>query len=375
MLFKDVIGQQDAIDGFRQMAQHNRLPHALLLLGPEGSGKLNVALALAQYILCSNRTSEDACGVCPSCIKASKLVHPDLHFSFPTVGTNVTSDKYLKNWREALAANPYMNVQQWLQLIGAENKQGNINKEECLQIIRKLSLKTFEGSNKVLVMWLPEFLGKEGNRLLKIIEEPPEGTTFILVAEQTERILNTILSRCQLVKIPGLQDEQIEAHLVQHHQLEKERASSIAYLANGNFNEALLLMSQKANDNASLFLDWLRKCYVGKSVELVEWVDAFAQIGRENQKYFIQYGLHFLREFLGIKLGIAQSRLQPAELKTANNLVKILEFDQVEALANLFSELAYAIERNANPKILMLDASIQVHKMIKRKHPALVAGA
>ena len=224
------------------MVDGNRIPHALLFLGSAGCGKLALALAFAQYLVCRNKKDGEACGKCPHCIKAGKLVHPDIHFSFPTVGTNVKSDELLKEWRKALEENPYLDINQWMQQIGAENKQANINKEECLNIIRKLSLKTFEGNHKVMIIWLPEFLGKEGNRLLKIIEEPPENTNFILVAENSDLILNTILSRCQIVKINQLSDEEVVEGLKLKKEISEEKAQSLSHLVDGDLNEAMKLL-------------------------------------------------------------------------------------------------------------------------------------
>ena len=219
-----------------------------------------------------------------------------------------------------------------------------------------------------MILWLPEYLGKEGNRLLKIIEEPPEHTLFILVAENAELILNTILSRCQLIKIKPLTDENIKTALIQQNRITEDRAEAIAHLADGNYNEALSLIAQKQNNHATLFLDWMRRCYVGNGVELVEWVDKFAELGRENQKHFFRYALHFLREYLQLQLlGEEVVRLREMELATAKNLLKIIAFDQVEAITKLFDESHYYIERNANPKILLLDVSIQMNKILKRK--------
>lgn len=368
MRFQDVIGQNKVADQLRSMWMHDRMPHAMLLIGPEGSGKLTLALALAQYILCDDRSEEEACGACSHCRKLERLIHPDLHFVFPVVGTKITSDQYLAQWRSAIAENPYLNANDWLQSIGAENKQGNISKEECLNIVKKLSLKTFESRSKVMIIWLPEYLGKEGNRLLKLIEEPPEHTYFILVAEQAEQILNTILSRCQLVKVNSLPDEAMIAGLqTRFPELGEERVASIAYLADGNFNEAIKIASAKENDNARLLLDWLRKAYISNGVELVSWAEAFAKLGRENQKQFFQYALHFLREFLQLKLVPERpSRLGPQELKTGQNLIKVLDIDQVSEMMQLFTDAAYYIERNGNPKIIMLDCSIQLSKVMKR---------
>ena len=354
------------------MLHSNRMPHAMLLLGAEGSGKLALALAFAQYLLCESPTETDSCGSCRNCRRVSKFIHPDLHFTFPVVGSKMTSSNYLKEWRLALSENVFMNINQWLQFIGAENKQGNINKDECVQIIHKLSLKSFESEHKILILWLPEFLAKEGNRLLKIIEEPPANTVFLLVAENSDLILNTILSRCQLVKVNALADENLAKALIERKGLEEEAAQSIAQLADGNFNEALNLAEQKQNDNATLFLDWMRKCYVGNGVQLVLWVEKFASLGRENQKHFFRYALHFMREYLKLKMmGNNAVRLQSHELRTAQNLLKVMEFDQVERIVALFDESHYHIERNANPKVLLLDVSIQMNKILKRREKRL----
>jgi len=367
-MFENVIGQEKVKQLLRQMVQHDRLPHAVMLLGTPGSGGLALALAMAQYVLCEHKTETDACGACRQCNKAAKLIHPDVHFSFPTVGSKAVSDHFLGQWRTALLDNAYLDVNEWLQLIGAENKQGNITKEECVSIVKKLSLKTFEGDYKILIQWLPEYLGKEGNRLLKIIEEPPENTLFIFVAEQQELILNTILSRCQIINVHPLADEAVVAGLQQLKNVPAAQAEAIAYLANGNFNEALHMLAQEESDHANLFLDWLRRCYKGHGVEMVTWVEKFAGFGRENQKHFLKYALHFLREFMVLKLtGDAGVRLRPKELETAQNLLPIIEIDQVEVLAELFTDCTFHVERNANPKILFLDASIRVHQILKRK--------
>lgn len=370
MQFSDVIGQTAAKSILKRMADNDRIPHALLLLGMPGSGGLSLALAFAQYVLCENRNGNGSCGTCHSCVKTSKWVHPDLHFSYPTVGTNVTSDQYLTTWRQALSENPYLDVNQWLQLIGAENKQGNINKEECNAIIRKLSLKIFEGRYKIMLIWLPEYLGKEGNRLLKLIEEPPENTLLLLVSENQELILNTILSRCQLIKVPALTDEEIEQGLIQIKNVPLEKARPTAQLAGGDFNEALKIAAQPESDNSSLFLDWMRKCYLGNGLELVSWVETFAKLGRENQKQFIQYGLHFMREYMTLKMAGADNgidiRLLPKERTTAQNLTKVIGFDQIGHIVELFDDCAYAIERNANQKLLFLDTSIKLNKILRR---------
>ncbi len=421
MLFDDIIGQNRTKSFLLQLARSERVPHALLFLGPTGAGNLALALAFAQVLQCeappgppgegegdqslaslrgdAGLTSISpppggACGTCNACRKAAQFTHPDIHFSFPTVGTNAVSTDFLKEWRAALSENPCLDANTWLQRLGAENKQGNITKDECNAIIKKLSLKAFEGRYKILVMWLPEYLGKEGNRLLKLIEEPPENTIFLLAAENQDLILNTILSRCQLVKTGRLSDEEVAAGLVRQRHLDPARARQIAFLADGDFNAALQLADNPENDDARLLLDWLRKCWRGNGVELVRWTEDFAKLGRENQKQFLHYGLHFLREMMmmtvappvppGGEEGDASpaslrsetkgwspspppggARLRPEELVAAQNMAKVLNFDKIVQVVEILNDNIYYVERNANPKILFLDTSIQLNRILK----------
>jgi len=367
MRYSDIIGQARAKQFLRQLSHSERVPHALLLLGSAGNGSLPLALAFAQALQCESTFGEDGgCGVCNACRKTSVWAHPDVHFSYPTVGANAVSTDFLKPWRAALNETPYMDVNQWLQRLEADNKQGNITTAECNAIIKKLSLKTFEGRYKILLMWLPEHLGKEGNRLLKLIEEPPEKTVFLLVAENADMVLNTILSRCQLIKTDILSDEEITIGLQQKQQLGADRAAQIAFLAGGDFGLAQIQAVTSENDDARLFLDWLRKCWRGNGVEMVQWIEQFAQLGRENQKQFLQYGLHFLREMLQLIVsGNTQLRLRAEEMTIAQNMVKVLSFEKIDALSTLFNENIYYVERNANPKILFLNTSIEINKILK----------
>lgn len=350
------------------MVRERRMPHALLLLGPTGGGSLALGLWLARFLQCEkNDQYNEPCGTCNACRKSGQWIHPDIHFSYPTVGTNAVSTDFIKEWRAAIGANPYMDANEWLQRLGAENKQGNINKEECNAIIKKLSLRAFEGPYKILLMWLPEFLGKEANRLLKLIEEPPEQTQFILVAENTELILPTVLSRCQIVKTERLSDEEIAEGLQTVRQIEPERAQQLSFLADGDFRLALALADNEANDDSAIMLDWLRKCWRGYGPELVEWTEKFGKMGRENQKQFIQYCLHFLRELhLLVATGFERLRLPEQELSTARNMAKVLTLDKIAQLVAMLNDNAYFIERNANPKILFLDSSIKLHQIMKQ---------
>ncbi len=365
MIYKDIIGQNKAKHILRGMADSERMPHALLLLAPQGAGGLPLALAHAQYILCNNRTDREPCGICGHCSKAEKMIHPDIHYSYPTIGSKTVATHVLKQWRAALNENPYLNINQWLEKLDAENKQGNIPVAECVEIVRKLSLKTFEANHKILIMWLPEYLGKEGNRLLKMIEEPPEETLFILVAENQDLILNTILSRCQLVTLPPLSDEDIREGLILRGG-DIEDAEAVSHLVEGNFNEAILLSQTTENDNAFLFLEWMRHCFKGNGVDLVNWVEKFAGIGREKQKLFLKYGLHFLRELMVLTTtGNENLRLRGEELNTAIKMKNVINFDKIVPMAKLFDECSYFVERNANPKVLFLDASIKMHRILR----------
>lgn len=367
MRFNQLVHQPQGLAQLRQMAATDRMPHANLLLAPSGSGGLPAALALATFLLCENRAGEEACGSCRACRKSSKWVHPDLHFSFPTVGSKVTSDHFLPQWRQALNDTPYQEVNDWLQRIGAENKQGNINKDECNNISRKLSLKTFESQYKIMLIWLPEFLGNEGNRLLKLLEEPPEGTIFLLVAESAELILNTILSRCQLTKLNGPTTQEIESALAVQG-IGAEAAAAAARLAGNNVNLALQLAANRDNTHGERFLLWMRACHRGKPTELVSWTEDFAKIGRENQKTFLHYALHFWREFLllsaqdGAENGV---RLLPNELATAQKMRALVNLDQLSEITTVLNECIEYVERNANPKILFLDAGISIHQIFR----------
>ena len=369
---QDIIGQQRTKDFLATVAASERVPHALLFLSPAGGGGLAMAVAFAQLLQCENQSpisqypNFQSCGECSACRKAAQFTHPDIHFSFPTIGTNAVSTDFLKEWRLFLSESPYADVNTWLHRLGADNKQGNINKEECNAILKKLSLKAFEGRYKILLMWLPEYLGKEGNRLLKLIEEPPAQTIFLLVAENQDLILNTILSRCQLVKLDPLSDEEVANGLVKERSIGSERARQIAFLSGGDFGAALAAADAPATDDAQILLDWLRKCWRGHAVEMVRWTEEFAKLGRENQKQFLHYGLHFLREMLSlVSTGSSTLRLRPEELATAQNMAKVLDFEKIAQIAGLLNDNIYYIERNANPKILFLDTSIQMHQIMK----------
>ncbi len=380
MLFKEVAGHLKIKSQLTDSYKAGRTAHAQIFLGKEGNGSLALAMAYAQFLLCEDQQAEDSCGQCNSCRKTQKLVHPDIHFSYPTVGPKKISTDFIKEWRETLLENPYMNINQWLQKLEADNKQGNITVSECLSIVQRLSYKAMEGRYRIMILWLPEYLGKEGNRLLKLIEEPRPNTVFLLVSENPDKILNTILSRCQLVSIPRLKDEEIASILIEKHKLDSDSANSLAYLSEGNYNKAISQIKETTDNNALIFIDWLRVCYLGKPKDMVHWVegivsgkhkekDFFNKTGRKDQVYFLQYGLYFLKEFLSLQQGRDQIRIrfQKTELSTATNMLKVIGVEQIGKMMHLFDETSYHIERNGNPRILFLDASIQMNHLLKKK--------
>ncbi|HVW16516.1 MAG TPA: hypothetical protein VHB54_21975 [Mucilaginibacter sp.] len=367
MQFKHIVGQQAVKQRLVGTVKDNRVSHAQLFLGPEGSGSLALAVAYAQYLSCENRQEDDSCGECSSCRKYQKLIHPDLHFSYPFFAKdkNDTALTFIEQWREALLANPYLSLDIWRGYLDAENKQANINIAECHQIIKKLSLKPFESAYKVLILWLPEYLDKEGNSLLKIIEEPQPNTVFLLVAQNQDQILNTILSRTQLVKVPALIYDEIKEELEQHHHQSGFAAAEIAYLSNGSMTEALNMLQQERNNYHALFVQWLRLCFSNKGIEVMGFVEQAAKMGRENQKNFLRYGISFLRECCLLMAGTANLvHLPGQELETAQKMTAVMNLAMAEAISDELEKAHYHVERNANPKILFLDVSLQIIKVL-----------
>lgn len=371
MLFKDVIGQQDVKHRLVEMVEHNRLSHALLFLGKEGSGALPLALAFAQYLTCHF----GGCGICPSCSKAEQMVHPDIHFSYPVVtkksGTPPISTDYAAEWREFMKTYPYGNTYDWLQFIGAENKQGNITAQECNDIIRKLNLKSFESGYKILVMWMPEYLGREGNKLLKLIEEPPANTLFILVAESESEILSTILSRCQLVKIPAIEPSAVEEALQSRGNCDPETAKKMANICEGNYREALHLVQHADDDFHGLLREWLNATLKNQPIAQVKVIDELSRLGREKQKQFLRYFTHLVE--LAIRFSVLDEAgraalvyaISEGELDFAQRLNKICSIEQLEAIATELDKASYYIERNANARILFHAVTIKLFYIVK----------
>lgn len=395
MSFNKVIGQTAVKQHLAEMVQQNRLSHALLFLGKEGSGALPLALAFAQYVVCEKVNKRhaapagpslfgeapepvrpvplaDACGECASCQKAKQLVHPDIHFAYPVIprkaGDKPVSTDYIQEWREFIGQYPYGNVYDWLQFIGAENKQGNITAQECNDIIRKLSLKSFESGFKVLVLWMPEYLGNEGNKLLKLIEEPPPDTLFILVAENDTQILATILSRTQLVKVPALTVDEVADALVSRASRSPEQARQVASISEGNYREALQLLNHAGEDWLALVREWLNAILKNGPIAQVKWVDEVSKLGREKQKQFLRYFNHLLEQAIRLQaIGQDALYLPETERDFALRLNKIAGYEQQGAIIRELDDAAYYIERNANAKMLFHALTIKLYHIIAGK--------
>ncbi|MGI8600213.1 MAG: ATP-binding protein [Chitinophagaceae bacterium] len=400
MLFKDVIGQQEVKQHLVEMVQHNRLSHALLFLGKEGSGALPLALAFANYVssIPSSSEKEPDAGLFDEPVevklpatadeadswmqkqssfsKSQALVHPDIHYSYPTIKRDAKHDKpistdFIVNWREFINQYPYGNVFDWLQFIGADNKQGNITAHECNDIIRQLNLKSFESGYKILLMWMPEYLGKEGNKLLKLIEEPPADTLFILVAESEEKILSTILSRCQLIKIPSIDSSDIEKTLVLKANCQKEQAKLLANASDGNYREALHLLHHADEDFSSLLKEWMNATLKNQTVSQVKFIEEIARLGRERQKQFLKHFTHLVEQAIRLEIGNEvmadklQTSMSSGEYELILKMNKVMSLEQKEAISDEIEKAAYYIERNANGKILFHSLTIKIFYIVK----------
>ncbi len=370
MQFHEVVGQLDTKTKLLTQVAENRISHAQLFLSPHGAGNLALAIAFAQYVLCENKQAHDACGVCAACRKVQKLTHPDLHFSYPFFAKHKedTSETFISQWRTAVLKNPYLDIDEWRTYFDEDNKQANINIAECHRIIKTWGLKPFEATYKILIMWLPEYLEKEGNTLLKLIEEPPPNTLFILVAHRAEQVLTTILSRTQLIKMPALTQAEISQFLMNRPQVSAEQATQLAYLSEGSLQNALQYLRQEESDYFQLLSEWLRMCFANQGLKITSFVEEMSKMGRENQKNFWRYALKLLREILLVKHHCPQlTHVTEREKNFIANLSKAIHTPQIEALIIEIEKAHYHTERNANPKILFLDVSLQLVKILMFK--------
>lgn len=373
MTFKDVVGQQSAKNGLLQMWDKNLFPHALLITGAEGTGGLPLALALAQYIFCEQKTATDSCGHCAGCSKASKLEHADLHISFPSIspksGTKANSRYYLQEFREFIKQSPYGTTYDWLQFIEADNKQGNITADECREIIDVLNLKSYEGAHKVLLMWRPEYLGNEGNILLKLIEEPPKDTIMLFVAENTEDILQTIRSRTQEVKLAPIPAGEIALSLSSRNLTDPARASQVALISMGSYTEALRLVRHSENDLLVDVRGLFNSLFTNNGIALSKWADDYSKTGREQQKNFLQYIIQLLEQAIRVRYRPqAGEGLPDAEGQFIQKLAGTsIPFENLGKMVDAVSDTIFYIERNAHGKTQLHALAIKMQYIIQNR--------
>ena len=379
MLFRDVLGQEQVKKRLIQSVRDNRISHAQLFFGPEGTGKLPLAIAYAQYMCCEHPSEDDSCGSCPSCIKYNKLIHPDLHFAFPVVNTKkgagkTVSDHFIVQWRETVTANPYISENQWYGVIDAENKQGFISRNESNEVLRKLSLKSYEAPYKVLIIWLAEKMNASAaNALLKLIEEPPDRTVFLLVAEHTDQIIPTILSRTQMIRISPLDELAIRSGLLARFPGDEKLIEDVIRRSNGNFSTAAQLMEsgEQEREHFEEFVFLMRKCYGREIVELHRWTEKVSGWGRERLKLFLSYALRMIRE--NFMLNLQQKEITYLSEKEADFSIRFSPFihqGNVFAMAAEFQRAIEHIEANGYAKLVLLDLAIKNILLLKQPAPA-----
>ena len=374
MNFSQIPGQKAIIDRLRTSVAEQRVSHALLFYGPEGSGKFAIALAFARYISCEKRTAEDACGICPSCVKYDKLIHPDLHFVFPVIkkksGSEPVSDTYISQWREMVLRSPYFSLNTWTEAMDVANEQAIIPVAEAAEIVRKLSLKSFESDFKIMIIWLPEKMNAEtANKLLKMIEEPPAKTLFILISEEDDKLLPTILSRCQPVRIPAIAPEDMSLFLEKSFGIDSPHAAEIAGIANGNMVRAIELArdADSTSQHLDRFISLMRTAYKRDTQALVSWSEETAALGRERQKGFLTYALRLIRENFIMNYEGKEHKLVYLTEEESGFSKKFHPFINNKNIYALDSEfnLAFAhVESNGNTKMIFLDLALKTMKLI-----------
>ena len=377
MQFKDVIGQSAIKQRLIQSVRENHVSHAQLFLGPAGSGKLPLALAYAQYILCPNRTETDSCGVCPTCQKIKKLVHPDLHFVVPTnttksVKSNPESDLFMEEWREfALKNDGYFNDTDWYTFLDIENKQGYMSVRDAATLLRKLNMKSYEGEYKIAIIWMAEKMRVEtANKLLKLLEEPPEKTVFLLIAEDAEELLATIKSRTALVKIPAIDLGSIESALIDRLGCNPQQAHDAAMISEGNWLTACHSVqdSEEHKFFFTTFQQWMRLCFRSAYPELIDFSSNIKTLGRERQKELLDYGLRIIRNSLLFNNNLAEIVMLPDDEKTFNSkFAPFVNPANLAQIAELFEEAIRQIERNGNAQIIFTDVSFKMVGLLKKK--------
>ena len=371
MLFKDIIGLKDTKQALVRAVNHNHIAHAQLFDGGVGGASLAMALAFATYINCEDKQDDDACGRCSSCAKMSKFAHPDVHHIFPLPRSPKENEDLLAEltpqWRSFIQQNPYRTLTEWLEFINATaNQQGILPIKEARSIVNKLTLKAFEGGYKIVILWQPELLNiSAANALLKILEEPPAKTLFLFVTNNADKLLTTIISRTQRVRIRAFTDEEVCEYLLEKN-VEEKRAKQIAYLSEGNLSQAFQLIDHPDDDRHSWFANWMRTSFRRDLVLLVKMADEFDGFTKEKQKGLFDYTLSLFRDlFLWQNGAESLLRLEEEELAFVKNFGKVIKTDALELLVHEITDAHYHLERNARAKILFLDLSLTAVRALR----------
>jgi DNA polymerase III subunit delta' len=376
MYFRDIVGQEPLKNRLVQTVNENRLSHAWFFFGPEGSGILPLALAFARYILCTARTPADSCGTCPSCIKLNKFIHPDLHFTYPVNKTKsvdkdlIVSEDFIADWRSFLLRQPYGRLTQWYDSIDLENKQGIINLEESKRLSARLNLKSFESEYKVAILWQPEKMNDQaGNKLLKLLEEPPPLTVFILAGENPEQMLTTIRSRCVQVKVPRITDPDLKQVLMTRQGMTEEKATNLVKLVSGNYLRARELMAEEEDSefNYTRFTVLMRLCFQKKIPELIRSSEELASLTREKQKSFLEYGLRVVRECMALHFNTPDIvYISDNERKFVTDFAPFITGGNILLIREELSSAIGDIERNGNGRIIFLDMVLKISSLIRK---------
>ena len=376
MLFKEVIGHKEIKQKLIRTVKENRISHAQLFLGPAGTGNLAMALAYAQFISCIDRKDDDSCGSCPSCTKYAKLIHPDLHFVFPVATTkeitkDPVSDDFITDWRSIIKENPYLTLFQWYEKIGIENKQGLISVRESNEIIRKLSMKTFESEYKIMIIWMPEKMNPPAaNKLLKILEEPQGNTVYLLVAESTGQLLPTIISRTQILKIPRIDNKSLFLAFRDKYDYPDTELKDAARMAEGNFINGVEFIerSEETNNIFNRFVQLMRLAYRREIEGISKWVEDISVIGREKQKNFLVNALRLIRGnyFLNIE-NKNLVRLSDSEMEFSEKFSPFINNKNATEIIEELNKACIHIEANANPRIVFLDLALKLGNQIRKR--------
>jgi len=373
MRFSDIPGLNEEKEHLISTISGNKIAHAQLFAGLPGSPNLALAIAYTNYLLCENKTGDGACGTCPACIKTMKYVHPDIQFIFPTASTpeisrkDAFSYKFLKDWRLFLTQQPFGNLEDWTMAFGAADKLAIIPIEESREVIKNLTLKPFEAEYKIVIIWLPEQMqNPAASALLKVLEEPPGNSLFLLVTNDADNLLTTIQSRTQRFVVRKLNDLELQSYLIQTQQIDKQKATQLAHLADGSIHDAMQLLKEEDHDTHDWYREWMRACFTSGLSVMVDLADQFSKMSKTLRKSVLQYGLSMMRETAILQRAPELGRAQGEGQTFATNFGKVMDLSKIESVVIKLNETIYHLERNANPKIEFLNLSLEIAETIKK---------